>query len=85
MLLKGAAMNFANNFEPLSSAEAPYGEFLNNIGFGIGLHINRGKTKVLRINTSITEPVRLDDDLLEEVNSFTYLGSVVDIQGGHGS
>ena len=48
----------------------------------IGLHINRGKTKVLKINTTITEPVQLDDDLLEEVNSFTYLGSVVDIQGG---
>ena len=48
----------------------------------IGLHINRGKTKVLKINTTITEPVRLDDDLLEEVNSFTYLGSVVDTQGG---
>ena len=48
----------------------------------IGLHINSGKTKVLRINTTITEPVRLDDDLLEEVNSFTYLGSAVDSQGG---
>jgi len=48
----------------------------------IGLHINRGKTKVLKINTTITEQFRLDDDLLEEVNSFTYLGSVVDIQGG---
>ena len=48
----------------------------------IGLHINRGKTKVLKINTMITEPVRLVDDLLEEVNSFAYLGSVVDIQGG---
>ena len=47
-----------------------------------GLHINRGKTKVLKINTTITEPVRLDDDLLEELNSFTYLGSVVDTQGG---
>jgi len=32
-----------------------------------GLHINRGKTKVLKINIAITEPVRLDDDLLEEV------------------
>ena len=48
----------------------------------IGLHINREKTKVLKINTMITEPVQLDDDLLEEVDSFTYLGSVVDIQGG---
>ena len=48
----------------------------------LGLHINRGKTKVLKINTMITEPVRLVDDLLEEVNLFTYLGSVVDMQGG---
>ena len=47
----------------------------------IDLHINRGKSKVLKINTMITEPVRLNDDLLEEVISFTYLGSVVDIQG----
>ena len=49
----------------------------------IGLHINREKTKVLKINTTITEPVRLDDDLLEEVKSFAYLGSVVDTQGGN--
>ena len=48
----------------------------------IGLHINRGKTMVVMINTMITEPVRLADDLLEEVNSFIHLGSVVDIQGG---
>ena len=38
------------------------------------------KTKVLKINTTITEPVWLDGDFLEEVNSFTYLGSVVEIQ-----
>ena len=47
----------------------------------VGFHINRGKTKVLRINTTTTEPVRLEDDLLEEVNYFSYLGSVVEIQG----
>ena len=35
-----------------------------------------------RINTTITEPVWVDDDLLEEVNSFTYLWSIVDIQVG---
>jgi len=36
---------------------------------------------VLKIDTLITIPVRLDDDLLEEVNSFTYLWSVVHFQG----
>lgn len=50
--------------------------------YQIGLNINRGNAKVLKIITMITEPVRLDDDFLEEVNSFTYLGSVVNIQGG---
>ena len=47
--------------------------------------VNRGKTKVLKIKTTITEPARLGDDLLEEVDSFTYLGSVVEINGGHRS
>ena len=47
----------------------------------IGLNINRGKTNVLWINITTTEPVWLDGDLLEELNSFTYLGRVVDIQG----
>lgn len=46
-----------------------------------GLDINRGKSKVLKINTVITKPVQLDNDLLEEVNSLACLGSVIGILG----
>ena len=74
--------DFADNLALLSHTHRQMQEKTNSVedsSAQVGLHINRGKT---RINTTTTEPVRLDDDLLEEVNSFTYLGSVVDIQGG---
>ena len=78
-------LDFADNLALLSHTHRQMQEKTNSVkdsSAQVGLRINRGKTKVLRINTTTTEPVRLDDDLLEEVNSFTYLGSVVDIQGG---
>jgi hypothetical protein len=36
------------------------------------LHIHPDKTKILKINTSSTEAVKLGDNKLEEVKSFTY-------------
>ena len=78
-------LDFADDLSLLSHTHRQMQEKTNSVKDSsgqVGLHINRGKTKVLRINTTTTEPVRLDDDLLEEVISFTYLGSVVDIQGG---
>ena len=39
-------------------------------------------TKVMRINTSRTEPIRLGDNEIEDVTSSTYLGSIVDTSGG---
>ena len=78
-------LDFADDLALLSYTHWQMQEKTNSVkdsSAQIGLHINRGKTNVLKISTTITEPVRLDDDLLEEVNSFSYLGSVVDIQGG---
>ena len=37
---------------------------------------------MLKINTNSKEPVRLNGEALEEVDSFTYLGSIVNTQGG---
>ena len=48
----------------------------------LGLRIHKGKSKLLRVNTSSTNPVTLGPNTLEEVDSFTYLGSIVDKQGG---
>jgi hypothetical protein len=48
----------------------------------LGLNIHRGKTKILRTSTTNREPIKLRDEALDEVESFTYLGSAVDKQGG---
>ena len=47
-----------------------------------GLKINRGKSKVTRINTTNENLITLVGERLEEVDSFTYLGSVIDREGG---
>jgi hypothetical protein len=48
----------------------------------VGFHIHPDMTMIMKINTSITEAVKLGDNNLEEVKSFTYLGSVIKQQGG---
>jgi hypothetical protein len=47
----------------------------------LGLRINRMKTKVLRANTTLDATLNTDEGI-EEVGHFTYLGSIVDEQGG---
>ena len=51
----------------------------------LGLKVHRGKSKVLENNAAVnTTLTALDGDVLEEVTSFIYAGSVVDKQGGGG-
>ncbi|VDI42184.1 Hypothetical predicted protein [Mytilus galloprovincialis] len=47
-----------------------------------GLSINHNKTKVLKSNTKSKASLMVNIQALEEVESFTYLGSVVDNLGG---
>ncbi|VDP59719.1 unnamed protein product [Schistosoma curassoni] len=46
----------------------------------VGLNIRKGKSKILRYNTACTNPITIDEDL-EDVRTFTYLGSIIDEQG----
>ena len=48
----------------------------------VGLALNTQKTKILRINADTDEPVKIEGEELGEVESFTYLGSVMDKSGG---
>ena len=48
----------------------------------LGLNIHRGKSKILKVNAANTTPIRLEGEALEKVESFTYLGSITDKQGG---
>jgi len=52
------------------------------ISHSTGLNIHKGKTKLMKINGNSNEPVALEGVALEEVDSFTYLGSIIDKTGG---
>nr|KAG5699276.1 hypothetical protein BaRGS_000478 [Batillaria attramentaria] len=49
---------------------------------GTGLKISRRKTELMKINTTANTPVTVGGEPIREVESFVYLGSVVDGQGG---
>ena len=54
---------------------------LSRIAATTGLHINKTKTKVMTIDHKI-DAIKLDGEALEEVDIYTYLGSVVGKDGG---
>jgi len=57
-------------------------EDLTNKAEKTGLIINIKKMKALRINTSKTDPFTLRGKSIEDVDTFTYLGSAVAKDGG---
>ena len=44
----------------------------------VGLNIHKAKTKILKYNMENTNPITLDSETLEEMETFTYLNSNVD-------
>lgn len=44
--------------------------------------INLKRTELMRINTTVQTPVTVNGEPISEVESFIYLGSVMDIKGG---
>jgi hypothetical protein len=48
----------------------------------LGLRPNESKTKVMTINAKRKQPIKIKDTNLEEVEEFTYLRSIVNIEGG---
>ena len=48
----------------------------------VGLKINPRKTKTLRMNHRCTDYIRIEGEEVEDVESFVYLGSVLDKLGG---
>ena len=55
---------------------------LIDISAKVGLSIHKQKTKIVKVNTASTKPVLLEGSLLDKVESFTYLGSIINMQGG---
>lgn len=48
----------------------------------VSLQIYNEKTKLLKINTGSKETVKLGSTALKEVEAFTYLGIIINSQGG---
>ncbi|CAH8645197.1 unnamed protein product [Schistosoma haematobium] len=48
----------------------------------VGLNIHKGKSKILQYNTACTNPITIDGEDLEDVETFTYLGSIIDEHSG---
>ncbi|VDO91961.1 unnamed protein product [Schistosoma margrebowiei] len=48
----------------------------------VRFNIHKGKIKIPRYNTACTNPITIDREDLEDVKTFTYLGSIIDEQGG---
>ncbi|VDP79102.1 unnamed protein product [Schistosoma curassoni] len=48
----------------------------------IGLNIHKSKSEILRYNTAWTNPITIDGEDLGDVKTFTYLGTIIDEQGG---
>ena len=46
-----------------------------------GLYINTQKTKTMRINGNQTDSIKINNTEVEDVQDFTYLGSVVSTSG----
>ncbi|VDP18748.1 unnamed protein product [Schistosoma margrebowiei] len=48
----------------------------------VGLNIHKGKSKILRYNTACTNPITIDGEDLGDVETLTYLSSIIDEQSG---
>ncbi|VDO61611.1 unnamed protein product [Schistosoma margrebowiei] len=48
----------------------------------VGLNIHKGKSRILRYNTSCNNPITIDGKDFGDVKTFTYLGSIIDEHGG---
>ena len=53
---------------------------LETTSAGAGLKINRKKTELMKMNTTANAPITVGGEPIREVESFVYLGSVVDHQ-----
>ena len=53
---------------------------LETTSAGTGLKINRKKTELMKMNTTANAPVTFGGEPIREMESFVYLGSVVDQQ-----
>ncbi|VDP80444.1 unnamed protein product [Schistosoma curassoni] len=48
----------------------------------VNLRIKKGKTKIFKYNTENINTITFDGETMEDEESFTYMGNIIDEQGG---
>ncbi|VDP41244.1 unnamed protein product [Schistosoma margrebowiei] len=74
-------LDFADDLALLSQTQQQMQEKTNSVA-AVGLNIQKGQSRILRYNTACTNPITIDGEDLEDVKTFTYLGSIIDERGG---
>ncbi|VDP68380.1 unnamed protein product [Schistosoma curassoni] len=77
-------LDFADDLALLSQSQQQMQEKTTSVAAAsaaVGLNIHKGKSKILRYNTTCTNPITIDGEDLEDVKIFTYLGSIIDEHG----
>ncbi|VDP72095.1 unnamed protein product [Schistosoma mattheei] len=59
-----------------------YNVSVSAVSAAVDLNTHKGKIKILRYNTACNNPITFDGEDLEDVKTFTYLGSIIDEHGG---
>ena len=78
-------LDYADDLSVLDESLSKMNEFLEVLrvrGARIGLKINVKKIKSLRLGISEDEKVTLGNEKIDQVGSFTYLGSIISKGGG---
>ncbi|VDP51788.1 unnamed protein product [Schistosoma curassoni] len=78
-------LDFADDLALLSQTQQQMQEKTTNVAAAseavVDLNIHKGKSKILRYNTTHTNQITLDGEDLEDVKTVTYLGSMIHKQG----
>ena len=61
----------------MSSTKQHIQNKINEEARRVGLKINKGKTKVMRINRKSQEKVAVDGQDIDEIEEFNYLGATI--------
>ncbi|VDP78172.1 unnamed protein product [Schistosoma curassoni] len=78
-------LDFAHDLALLSHTQKQMQEKATSVAAvsaAVILNIHKGKSKLLRYNTACTNPITIDGEDSEDINTFTYLGSIIDEYGG---
>ncbi|VDP62536.1 unnamed protein product [Schistosoma curassoni] len=78
-------LDFADDLTLLSQTQQQMQEKTKSVAAAsaaVGLNIHKGKSEILLYNTASTNRITIDGEDLEDVKTFTYLGSIIDEQGG---